>query len=242
MTPRAAVRFTAPGLIGTAILCISCGGGGAHGIRHRWLLLREPIPGTVVLGETWDGKTSYGHCFEFTVRVDTSAGEDREMTMTPADSEDATPILERVGLRALARRVGTWELRGLGGHRATAVDPVPTFSDRCAPAHGGLPAFPVITDLLGYDSLVIAWTPDTSAMHALVLEDFQPVRELAATLHVSPGRISISRGEPVWVGYRAMAVVGDGPSDRTPQGARSYRVERFASEGDRQRWRKFVGR
>ncbi len=180
----------------------------------HWLLIDEPVANALLLGAMWDGINPNKKCFRVEASVEDSTGRDR--WDTGDDSSDATlgiEILKRIGLGTASHRAQHWTMKAWGTRVMTGYNITPAPGLDCPAVRDGLPRYPVIASMIGFDSLLF-WGTEASGTAVKMTRG-----DIAKVINITGGSIAESDSQTfsfqqhrhLWVGYRLWALVPKAP-------------------------------
>jgi hypothetical protein len=178
----------------------------ARGIESRWLLLEEPVGQALAIGHMWDGTTPTSDCYAADIVIDTLGGEDRELRIAAGKGDIAMRLMGAIGLEQLGRRTGRWSMTAWGSRIATARNPRPILRESCSPQRDGLPQYPMVTGLLGYDSVLLVTTTSGNVQASVTPDDTTVLRRAGISLVASDSSLMLRRGRGLWFGFRALGL------------------------------------
>jgi len=176
-----------------------------RGVAARWMLLEEPLGPSIAVGRMWDGTVASAGCYNTREAVDSGGGEDREFHTSREDGAVAVRALRVLGLEGVGSRADEWELRGWGPRVAIAVDPQPVLRESCSPQRNGLPRYPMISALLGYDSVVLSTSGSGSLRSQITPSDTTVFRKAGIAVTATDTTVTLRRASGLWFGFRAIA-------------------------------------
>lgn len=205
--PNSARRWvTAAAIVVIAFVAYVLMQSGPSGVGSRWMLLREPAGQSLAIGTMWDGNSIVTECYSAEFKVDTLGGSDAELSITSAGGTVGLQLLGAIGLENVGKKVGTWSLHAWGPRIYSAVNPSPVLREKCAPQRDGLPRFPMITGLLGYDSIALRTTGASSLSGKVTAQDTSVLRNANATIALNDSALTIRHGQGLIFGFRAMGL------------------------------------
>jgi len=180
----------------------------------HWLLLDEPVANGLALGAMWDGISPNKKCFRVEATVEDSTGRDR--WDTGDDSRDARlgiEVLKRIGLGTAFRRARHWTMKAWGTRVMTGYNITPTPGTNCPAVRDGLPRYPVIASMIGFDSLVFRGTEVSGESVKLTNADIAKVINATggSVASTDSQTFSFLQHRPLWVGYKLWAPVPKRP-------------------------------
>jgi hypothetical protein len=200
------------------VVAAACRGPGTpfpeQSLFSHWLLIDEPVARAFSLGTMWDGTNPNKNCFRVDSTVEDSTG--RERWDTHDGSSDAglgIEILKRIGLGFASHRAWHWSLKAWGTHVMIGYNITPTPGSNCPALREGLPRYPVIASMIGFDSLTFSGREVSGDSLKLTKAD------ISSVINVTGGRVAgrdsqtfnFDQRKLLWVGYRLWALVPKHP-------------------------------
>jgi hypothetical protein len=175
-------------------------------VADRWLFLDEPLKAAINIGDAWDGISTRTKCATGQTTIDTTGTQVVDIGSDSSNYGLGFRIARLFHIDGSLRKARTWSIHASGARVATGQDIAPDFSDSCQPKRRGVPRYPLVVGLLGYDSL--SMTLSDSAGRAFALDSLALKKLDSLGLHgaTGGGRSIVTRTGGVWVAMHLMGV------------------------------------
>jgi hypothetical protein len=168
----------------------------------KWLMLEEPGIKRFGVTDMWDGTQADSGCYVAdTVVVDTLNQQRFEIGSTSMDASFGATLLDRIGLQVARHQAQAWTLTASGSMIVSSRGLRPNLGASCQTKREGLPRYPVIASMIGFDSMTFGGTDDAGRRLDLTKIDLSNVlRVTGGTASAADSLLHFTFLERAWVG------------------------------------------